>query len=95
MNNGLLSLGMVHSMTFEKFKRYSFDGTPEYYMPRKVKCYKEEKFAKVISANGEEVTSKGRYYTLEPVTALDRIDGTELINAEHLDFMANYYIAYV
>lgn len=95
MNNSLIGLAMIHTMKYEKFKRYKFDGTPEYYPAQTLKCYKEEKFAKVISANGEEVTSKGRYYTLDKVTALDRIDGYDLINAEHLDFMANYYIAYV
>ena len=93
--NGILGIAMIHSMKLERFKRYGYNGTPEYYPAKLVKCYKEDKFQKIVSSNGEEVVSKGRYYTLDKVSPLDRIDGHDLLNAEHFDFVTSYYVAYV
>ncbi len=91
----LFKLGMVHTMSHEKFKKYAYDGSMTY-LPSKIsKCYKEEKFQKVVSSKGEEVMSRATYYTEIPVNALDRIDGYDIINVEHLNMGCNYYIIYV
>ena len=91
----LFGLSMVHTMSYEKFKKYGYDGSMTYMPSKSVKCYKEEKFQKVVSSNGEEVMSKARYYTLTPISVLDRIDGYDIINIEHFNMGCNYYIVYV
>lgn len=95
MSNNLFDIAMIHSMSLERFKKYDYNGSAKYYKPEVVDCYKEDKFQKILNANGEEVTSRGRYYTAEKVTALDRIDGYDILNYEHFDFGGGYYIAYV
>lgn len=91
----LIGLAMKHTVSYEKFKRFDYNGTPEYYEPEQIKCYKEENFQKILSADGEEITSKARFFTKQPVGINDRIDGSTVVNYEHLEFGCNYYVAYV
>lgn len=92
----LFGLALIHKASYEKFKRFDYNGTPEYYGPEQIKCYKEDKFAKILSADGEEITSEARFFTKEPVAVNDKLNGKTVANIEHLDFVGcSYYVAYV
>lgn len=92
----MIGLALQHKMSLEKWISDEYDGDENFETPKTVKCYKESKITKVITATGAEVVSKSNYFSLEVVKERDRIDGFDVLSVEEYDMLGcKYYRSYV
>ena len=92
----MIGLALQHKMFLEQFIRDEYDGVEYFNDAKIVKCYKESKITKVVTATGAEVVSKANYFSQDKVTERDRIDGFDVLSVEEYDMLGcKYYRSYV
>lgn len=93
--NKMIGFALMHTLKLSKYKNTNYNGTYDHYDPITVKCYKEERVQKVMTSNGDEVTSKASYYTQTRPDEKDLINGNTILAIEDYDMLGcKYYRSY-
>jgi hypothetical protein len=92
----MIGLAMVHTAILERHESDNYNGTVSYKEPETIKCYKEEKFQRIVSTRGEDVISSSHYYTIEKISTDDAIDGKPVLSVDSYNMLGcKYYRSYV
>ena len=91
----MIEIAFNSELSLEKWLKNNYDGSKEFYTPKNIPCYKEEKITKVLSATGEEIVSKSNYFTTQKITTNDLIDGEQVLSVEIFSMLGcSYYRSY-
>ena len=91
----MIELAFNSSLSLKRFVKNNNDGSKQFSEPVTLDCYREDKLTKVLSASGEEVTSKTNYFTTQEIGINDIIDDNQVITVEKFTmFGCKYYRSY-